>query len=99
METEIIEKVPHDELKGKEVHFLPHHGIVRTDKDTTKLRIVFDGSAKSEQFKYSLNDCLEKALNLTPHILSVLVKFRSYPIGMTADIEKVFHQILINVQD
>ena len=29
----------------------------------------------------------------------MLVKFRSYPIGLTADIEKAFHQILITLDD
>ena len=62
-QTQIIEKVPDSELDKKEAHFLPYHGVVRADKDTTKLQIVFDGSAKSEQFKYSLNDCLEKGPN------------------------------------
>ena len=36
-QTQVIEKVPYDESEGKEVHFLPHHGVVRMDKDTTKL--------------------------------------------------------------
>ena len=34
-----------------------------------------------------------------PHIYSVLVRFRSYRIGITADIEKAFHQILVNTED
>ena len=59
VETHIIEPVPASELNAKPVHFLPHHGVVREDKDTTKLLIVFDGSAQSEEQKYSLNDCLE----------------------------------------
>lgn len=29
------------------VHYLPHHGVVRQDKDTSKLRIVYDASARS----------------------------------------------------
>ena len=39
---------------------------------------------------YSLNDCLEKGPNLTPHVFEVLAKFRSYAVGLTADIEKAF---------
>ena len=54
VETEIIEEVPISEIDKKAAHFLPHHGVVRADKETTKLQIVFGGSAKSEHFKYSL---------------------------------------------
>ena len=99
METHIIEPVPESELNVKPVHFLPHHGVVREDKDTTKLRIVFGGSAQSSEHKYSLNDCLERGPNLTPHIFSILLRFHSYQIGITADIEKAFHQVLVTAED
>ncbi|XP_047039720.1 uncharacterized protein LOC124644424 [Helicoverpa zea] len=36
-------------------YFLPHHGVLRIHSSTTKLRVVFDGSAKSTSGK-SLND-------------------------------------------
>ena len=64
-----------------------------------KLRIVLDGSARGDKNHYSLNDCLEKGPNLTPHVFEVLGKFRSYPVGLTADIEKAFHQISVNPAD
>ena len=35
------------------------------DKSTTKLRDVFDGSAKSNSKDLSVNDCLEKGTNVT----------------------------------
>ena len=95
METHIIEPVPESEMNVKPVHFLPHHGVVREDEDTTKLHITFDCSAQSSEHKYSLNDCLEQGSNLTRHIFSVLLRFCSYQIGITADIEKAFHQILV----
>ena len=34
-------------------HFLPHHGVIHEDKETTKLRVGFDGSAKIG-VKYSI---------------------------------------------
>ena len=52
----IIEEVTEDpraNVNGK-VHYLPHHAIIRKDKQTTKLRIVYDASARSEGG--SLND-------------------------------------------
>jgi hypothetical protein len=40
----VIERIPEHELtestKEGTVHYMPHHGVVRTDKDTTKLRVV-----------------------------------------------------------
>ena len=37
LQTGIIEPVPQSELSSVSAHFLPHHGIVQEDKDTTKL--------------------------------------------------------------
>ena len=100
LEEGIIEAVPTTEMNSQEeVYYLPHHGVVRTDKDTTKLRIVLDASARAGPHHYSLNECLEKGPNLTPLIFDVLVKFRGNIIGITADIEKAFHQIIIAEKD
>ena len=40
----VIEVVPKDEEKKSGTHSMPHHGVVRKDRKTTKLRIVFDSS-------------------------------------------------------
>jgi len=78
---------------------LPHHGVTREDKETTKLHIVFDGSAKDTKTMYFLNECLEKGPNRIPHIFDILIKFRNNLIGIVADIEKAFHQIVIDGSD
>ena len=96
LEAGIIELVPKDEEDFEGAHFLPHHGVLREDRETTKLRIVFYGSERADKNQYSLNDCLEKGPNLTPHVFEVLAKFRSYHVGLTADIGKAFHQISVN---
>ena len=92
----IIEQV---ETPGKiwQTHYLPHHGIVREDKDTTKLRIVFDASSKT--CNVSLNDCLLKGPNITPLIFDIILRFRLFPIAITADIEQAFLQIGIKETD
>ena len=91
LEARIIERVPETEEKLEGTHFLPHHGVLRDDRQTTRLRIVFDGSTREDPNQFSLNDCLEKGPNLKLHIFDVLTKFRSYPVILTADIEKAFH--------
>lgn len=77
-------------------HYLPHHAIVRTDHDTTKLRVVYDASAKLDS-QPSLNDCLYVGRKFNQKIFNLLVRFRSYPIGLTADIKKAF--LMIGVEE
>ena len=51
--VEVVDDTKHD---GKLEHYLPHHPVVREDKSITKLRIVYDASARTSG--PSLNDCL-----------------------------------------
>ena len=60
LEAGIIELVPNDEEDFEGAHFLPHYGVLREDRETTKLRIVFYGSERADKNQFSLNDCLEK---------------------------------------
>ena len=101
LEMGIIEKVPNrnegtkDDINDR-VHYLPHHGVVRQDKAT---RVVYDGSATTRERNYSLNDCLSAGPNNIPHLFDILVKFRSHPVGLVADIEKAFLMVGINEVD
>ena len=73
------------------------HGVIRKSRETTKLRIVYDGSAKSPGLQISLNDCLPTGPNYIPKLVDVLVKFRWNRIAITADIEKAF--LTISIQE
>ena len=79
-------------------HYLAHHPVIRTDKKTTKIRIVFNASGK-EGKNPSLNDCLEAGPNLNPELLAVLLRFRNHPIAFIGDIEKAFLQIELEPDD
>ena len=81
------------------VHYSPHHAVIRKERETTKVRIVYDGSAKQSRDERSLNDCLEIGENYIPHVFDQIIKFRWNAIGLTGDIEKAFLQVGINVED
>ena len=61
---------------------------------TTKLRIVYEASAKTSG--PSLNDCLYTSPKFNQMILDILLRFR---IALTADIERAFLQIGIQEED
>ena len=88
----IIEKVEGPGDPGK-VMYLPHQAVIRKDHSSTKLRVVFDASAK--KVGPSLNDAMYKGPCLTPLLFDVLVRFRLNPIGIIADIEKAYLQISV----
>lgn len=94
----IIENAP-DECKVGETHYLPHHGVIKEESSTTKLRVVFDASAKSKKDVPSLNDCLMKGSNYTPLLYDILLRFRTKAIALTADIAKAFYMISIAETD
>ena len=65
---------------------------MRDEKVTTKLRIVFDASAKANG-SYSLYDCLYPGLSLTATFFGLLSQFRIHNIAFVGDIEKASLQI------
>ena len=88
----VIEKVkpgPSDTIK----HYIPHHAVVNPSKTTTKVRVVYDASAKTKQENKSLNDCLYRGPVLLQDLIGIL---RLNKVAIVADIEKAFLQIGLN---
>ena len=81
------------------VHYLPHHGVVRRDALTTKLRVVFDASSRPSSDSPSLNECLYSGPALTPTIFNVLLRFREKRIALVGDIEKAFLNVGVAEED
>lgn len=93
----IIEEITETPL-SKEAHYLPHRPVIKVNSVTTKVRPVFDASAK-EKDSPSLNQCLEKGPNLIELIPSILLRFRRQKIGVISDIKKAFLQISLHESD
>ena len=89
----IIESVPLPHPHVGKVHYIPHHAVVRHDKETTKIRIVYDASARSDG--PSLNDCLYADPSFDQNILDLIIRFRLYKIAIIGDIEKVILMISV----
>ncbi|XP_076380674.1 uncharacterized protein LOC143260026 [Megalopta genalis] len=81
-----------------EGYYLAHHGVLKMSSQTTKLRIVFDGSAASST-GLSLNDVLHTGPKIQDDLLYILLRFRTYQYVVTGDIEKMYRQFLIRPED
>ncbi|XP_073962937.1 uncharacterized protein [Choristoneura fumiferana] len=91
----VIEEV-NDTARPK--HYLSHHAVIKSSSLTTRVRPVFDASARDRNGN-SLNSFLEKGINCLELIPNLLIKFRKYAIGITSDIKKAFLQISLNDED
>ncbi|XP_057662250.1 uncharacterized protein LOC130897427 [Diorhabda carinulata] len=76
-------------------YFLPHHGILKEMSTTTRLRVVFDGSCETST-GWSLNDLQYIGPKVQNDIINILLRFRTYKFVVSADISKMYRQILID---
>jgi len=79
-------------------YFLPHHCVIKEDSSTTKLGVVFDGSAASSS-GYSLNDVLMAGPVIQPKLFQILLRFRSHPVAITGDICKMYRCVRVQPED
>ncbi|XP_071580243.1 uncharacterized protein [Temnothorax nylanderi] len=78
--------------------YLPHHGVIREDSLTTKLRVVFNGSSRTST-GVSLNDILHSGAKLQTDISDVLLWVRTHRFIFSKDIVKMFRQIAVHPDD
>lgn len=93
----IIEKAP-DTPKGREF-YIPHKPVVREAAETTKVRVVYDASARAYPGSPSLNDILYSGPPLQNKLWDVLIQQRGYPSVITGDISKAFLQVRVREED
>ena len=84
--------------KDEDTFYLPHQPVIRTTSLTTKVRVVFDGSAKSATGA-SLNDKLFAGPNLQEELIDIVLRFRCHQYVLTADVAMMFRQILVSEKD
>ena len=80
-------------------HYIPHHVIIAPQKATTKLRVVYDASAKVRKANKSLNECLYRGPVLLYDLVDMILRFRIPKVGIVSYIEKAFLQIELQPSD
>ncbi|XP_054711001.1 uncharacterized protein LOC129220596 [Uloborus diversus] len=98
LELKHMEPVPETDYAKSEAYYIPHFPVLRESSTTTKLRVVFDASSKSSS-GYSLNDLLMVGPRLQLELYPILLRFRTFPVAVCADVEKMFRQIRVHPED
>ncbi|XP_073841380.1 uncharacterized protein [Musca autumnalis] len=84
--------------KHTQTFFLPHHCVRKEDSTTTKLRVVFDGSAKTTT-GVSLNDVLSAGPTIQPKLFDTLLRFRFFKVALSGDICKMYRCVRVSNPD
>ncbi|XP_056635952.1 uncharacterized protein LOC130444698 [Diorhabda sublineata] len=75
-------------------YFLPHHGVLNEQSQTTKLIVVFNGSASTDT-GMSLNDIQHTGLVIQDDLLDILRRFGQFNVVVCADIEKMYRMVWV----
>ena len=91
LEKNYIRKIDTLEEQSESKWFLPHFPIHRPEKETSKIRIVFDASAKYQGV--ALNNFVLKGPKLQQNLFNIICRFRRYPVAIVCDISEMYLQI------
>ena len=97
IDMEHAEKVPPEDLDLPH-YYMPMHSVTKSSSTSTKLRVVFDGSAATST-GISLNKMLLPGPTIQPTLGNTLLRFRAYPVALTADIAKMYRGVKLAPSD
>ena len=97
LQKNYIRRVPSSEDKSEAEWLLPHFPVIRPDRATTKVRIVFDASAIYQG--RSLNTETLTGPKLQSNIFDILVRFRKELVALVGDVSQMYHQLVLQPDD
>ncbi|GFV15340.1 DUF1758 domain-containing protein [Trichonephila clavipes] len=90
----LMEEIKNEAFDKINYH-IPHHSVFKSEKASTPLRVVFDASAKTTS-GFSLNYILLNGGIIQQDLFSIVSRFRTNEYAFSADIKKMYRQILVD---
>lgn len=98
-QMKLVDTIYDQQTSSDVKHFyLPHHAVFKASSLTTKIRPVFDASAKTSNGK-SLNDILTTGPKLQSDSIAMLLNWRCHKFVFIADISKMYRCIDLHPDD
>ena len=93
LEKGYIREVPTAEIEenGYNQWFLPHFPVVKNDRSTTKVWIVFDAAAQKNGS--SINDSMFAGPALQNNLVGCILRFCKEPVAIIGDVSEMFLQV------
>ncbi|GFV55872.1 uncharacterized protein TNCV_2834441 [Trichonephila clavipes] len=83
------------ENDNSKIAYMPHHGILRLEKSTMKLRVVFNATNPTSN-GLSLNSTQYNGGLVQNDSFTIMIKFREHPYALRADVKMVYRMILLH---
>jgi hypothetical protein len=85
-------------LTSEVKYFLPHHCVIKGTSTSTRVRVVFDASMKTDN-GLSLNSSIMTGRKLQNEVMDILITFRTHSVAFMADIKQMYRQITLHPDD
>lgn len=95
LEKGYARRVPEDQ-ENKTSRYLPHYPLIHPHKPS-KVRVVFDWAVRFQGA--SVNERIMQGPDLTNTQIGVLSRFRQESTAIMADVQQMFYQVLVPVED
>jgi hypothetical protein len=89
----IHRKVQDENPKRPNVLYWAHFPILKEEKETTKIRPVFDGAAKFRGV--CINEHIQTGPTVMNELVAVVHRFRQYYYAVTGDVKEMFLQVRV----
>ncbi|XP_055944365.1 uncharacterized protein LOC129975327 [Argiope bruennichi] len=90
-----MSEIQDESVEPEVTYYMPHHGIYRPQKTTTKLRTVFNASTLTSSGK-SVNSIQYNGGVIQDDLFTLLIRFRKHIFAFTADIRQMYRMINID---
>jgi hypothetical protein len=102
LSDEYVRRLPEEEERKQEGHYLSIFGVSKIDRETTKLRMVINAAQRFKQEDGTmkcLNDCMLSGPKLQVDIVKITLRMKLKPVAFMMDFKAMFMRFRLREED